>query len=213
MDGVYSRIRRPVTAGDALRAAVFLDRDGVITEDSHYLHRAEHVRFIPGALQAVADINRLGFRVVMVTNQAGIGHGYYGWSDFEGVQECVERDPASCGGWFDGVWACSYHANGAVDDPASYYRKPSPGMLAEAAAELRLELKTSWLAGDKPCDIGAAINAGVRRAVHVLTGYGRETRDEVYRLASQNRASCEVHFCNAISDMVPLLKAKGRSHE
>jgi D-glycero-D-manno-heptose 1,7-bisphosphate phosphatase len=209
MDGVYSRIRRPVRPGTALRAAVFLDRDGVITEDTHYLHRAEDVRFIPGAPEAVADINQLGFPVVLVTNQAGIGRGYYGWLEFEAVQECVERGLASCGGWVDAVWACSYHPNGATDGPASYYRKPSPGMLEEATTKLALDLGNSWLAGDKPCDIAAAINAGVRRAVHVLTGYGRETRDEVHRLATENRASCEVHFCDAISDMVPLLKANG----
>ncbi|MGB7554929.1 MAG: HAD family hydrolase [Candidatus Korobacteraceae bacterium] len=212
MDGVYSRIRRPVRPGAALRAAVFLDRDGVITEDTHYLHRAEDVRLIPGAVQAVADINQLGFPVVLVTNQAGIGRGYYGWPEFEAVQECVERGLASCGGWVDAVWACSYHPDGGTDGPASYYRKPSPGMLEEAAVKLALDLGNSWLAGDKPCDIGAAINAGVRRAVHVLTGYGRETRDEVHRLTTENRASCEVHFCDAISDIVPLLKANRGPH-
>ena len=209
MDGVYSRISRPVRPHTGLRAAVFLDRDGVITEETHYLHRAEDVRFVPGALEAVAEINQLGFPVVLVTNQAGIGRGYYGWRDFEAVQECVEHALASRGGWVDAVWACSYHPNGASDDPASYYRKPSPGMLEEAAAKLALDLRNSWLAGDKPCDIRAAINAGVRWAVHVLTGYGCETRDEVHRLATENRASCEVHFCKAISDMVPLLKANG----
>ena len=85
MDGVYSRIRRPVRPYAALRAAVFLDRDGWITEDTHYLHRAEGVRFIPGAPEAVADINQLGFPVVLVTNQAGIGRGHYDLPAFTGL--------------------------------------------------------------------------------------------------------------------------------
>ena len=69
-----------------------LDRDGIIIEDAHYLHRPEDVHFIPGAPEAVAKINKLGFSVVLVTNQAGIGRGYYGWEDFELVQDRIEHE-------------------------------------------------------------------------------------------------------------------------
>jgi D-glycero-D-manno-heptose 1,7-bisphosphate phosphatase len=203
MDGVYSRIDRPIAKSAALRSAVFLDRDGVIVEDTHYLHRSEDVRFIPGTLEAVAGMNQLGFPVVLVTNQAGIGRGYYGWQDFERVQECIDRELASRGGWFDGVWACSAHP-GIAGDPARHYRKPNPGMLEEAAAKLRLDLPNSWLVGDKPSDIEAALNAGLRQAVHVLTGYGRETRDEILRLVGEKR-SCKIHLCDTVRDVVSLL--------
>jgi D-glycero-D-manno-heptose 1,7-bisphosphate phosphatase len=66
-----------VTPGGPLRPAVFLDRDGVIVEDTHHLHRREDVRFIPGALNSITEMNKLGYPVVLITNQAGIGRGYY----------------------------------------------------------------------------------------------------------------------------------------
>jgi D-glycero-D-manno-heptose 1,7-bisphosphate phosphatase len=178
----------------------------VIIEDTHYLHRPEDVRFVPGALEAVASMNQFGFPVVLVTNQAGIGRGYYGWRDFELVQEYIERELDLVAGWFDGVWACAYHPDGVADDPASHYRKPNPGMLEEAARKLRLDLSNSWLAGDKPCDIEAALNAGLCRAVHVLTGYGRSTRANVARFVQEVRPACKVHFCESVKNMVPLLE-------
>ena len=87
MDGVYSHIGRSVEEISTPRPAVFLDRDGVVVEDTRYLHRPEEVRFLAGALETVVKLNRLGLPVVLVTNQAGIGRGYYGWRDFELVQE------------------------------------------------------------------------------------------------------------------------------
>lgn len=207
MDTVYCRANRPITPGALLRPAVFLDRDGVINEDTHYLHRAEDVRFIPGALEAVAEINGMGVPVVLVTNQAGIGRGYYGWQEFDEVQKCVEGALASVGGWFDAVWACAYNPEGAEDKSASYYRKPNPGMLEGAAVQFGLALRTSWLAGDRISDIEAAINAGLRGSVHVLTGYGCVSRDEVRRLARKEPPVGRIHFCDSLRDMVPLLRA------
>ena len=186
---------------------MFLDQDGVIVEDTHYLHRPEDVQSIAGALGAVARINKLRLSVVLVTNQSGIGRGYYGWEDFEMVQRRIERELANVGGWFDGVWACAHHPEGIADAPASYYRKPNPGMLEEAAVELGLDLPNSWLVGDKPCDIQAAIKAGLHGAVHVLTGYGRKTRDEVLRLVRKGGTNgCEVHFGDSVQEAIALLE-------
>ncbi len=190
----------------ALRSAVFLDRDGVIIEDTHYLHRPECVQFLPGALEAVASMNAIGIPVVVVTNQAGIGRGYYEWKDFELVQARIECELSSVGGWFDGVWACGYHPEGGADHPANQYRKPNPGMLNDAAMKLRLDLSRSWVAGDKQCDIEVGINAGLRGAVHVLTGYGRKSRADVIRLARDKTLSCQIHYFDAIRDMVSLVK-------
>jgi histidinol phosphatase-like enzyme len=81
-------------------------------------------------------------------------------------------------------------------------------MLEEAAVKLRLDLPNSWLVGDKPSDIEAALNAGLRRAVHVLTGYGGQTRDQILRLVCENRA-CKIHLCDAVPDVVPLLRMHG----
>ncbi len=210
MTEVYFHIGRSKPESiTGLRPAVFLDRDGVITEETHYLHRPEDVQFIPGALEAVSRMNELGLAVVLVTNQSGVGRGYYGWQDFELVQTHIESALSARGGWVDGVWACGYDPDGTVDESARYYRKPNPGMLIDAAAKLKLDLSDSWLVGDKPSDIETAINAGLRRAVHVLTGYGRETRSEVVRLGQEKRSSCEIHFCDAVADVVSLLMTVG----
>ncbi len=209
----HSRVRLPEGRGGAPRSAVFLDRDGVIVEDTRYLHRIADVQFIAGALESVAAMNKLGFPLVLVTNQAGIGRGYYGWEEFEQVEKYIEQELEKAGGWFDGVWACAYHPQGLADAAASYYRKPSPGMLEAATLELGLDLPNSWLVGDKPCDIEAALKAGLHNAVHVLTGHGSETREEVLRIVREGgTAGCKVHFRDSLQGMVPLLQGgvKGR---
>lgn len=185
MVGVRSYTRRPPREGAVPRAGLFLDRDGVIVEDCGYLHRPCDIRYIPGALQAIAHINEAGVPVVLVTNQAGIGKGYYGWADFESVQLQIERDLAALGGWFDGVWACAHHPEGIGElaQPDSVYRKPNPEMLLDAASRLAIDLSSSWLVGDKPCDVEAAFRSRLRGAIHVLTGHGAATREEVVRLA------------------------------
>ena len=177
--------RRPPAPGAPARPGVFLDRDGVIVEDVGYLHRIEDIRYIDGALGAIAKLNQLGIPVVMVTNQAGIGKGYYGWEEFEQVQKHIEDRLAFEGGWLDGAWGCACHPEAlgdlaAADHP---FRKPNPGMILAAASSLAIDLSASWLVGDKPLDIEAAYRAGLRGAVHLLGGYGRETREQVAQWA------------------------------
>ncbi len=181
MTPVYCQVRRPPVPGTPARPGVFLDRDGVIVEDTGYLHKIEDVRYIDGALSAIARLNQLGILVVLVTNQAGIGKGYYGWKEFEQVQTHIETQLAAEGGWLDGTWGCACHPEAlgelaAADHP---FRKPNPGMILAAASSLAIDLSASWLVGDKPLDIEAAYRAGLRGAVHVLSGYGKETRQQV----------------------------------
>lgn len=198
--GIRIRIHRPAGPRTPLRPAVFLDRDGVIVEEVNYLHRVEDLRLIPGALEAVARLNDAGLPVVVVTNQAGVGRGYYGWNDFDRVQEAIERELALAGGWFNGVWACGYHPQGAGEYARDHpFRKPHPGMLIDAAAKLRLELAASWLVGDKPIDIEAAAAAGLGHAVLVETGYGAALRAEVER---RDWGRCRVEVVSNLAEAV-----------
>jgi D-glycero-D-manno-heptose 1,7-bisphosphate phosphatase len=169
------------------RPAVFLDRDGVIVEEVNYLHRAADIRYIPGALDTVATLNRAGIPVVVVTNQAGVGRGYYGWPDYEAVQRQIVTDLARAGGWFDGVWAC-----GAHPDAGHPYRKPAPRMLEEAAERLALDLSRSWLVGDNRLDLEAAIGGGLQGAILVLTGHGARMRDAAEALAGVSSTRIEI---------------------
>jgi D-glycero-D-manno-heptose 1,7-bisphosphate phosphatase len=185
------------------RPALVLDRDGAVIEDTEYLCRAEDIVMIPGAAAVIAAGNRLGIAVVLVTNQAGIGRGYYGWAEFKTVQQAIVAALARDGARLDAVYACAHHPQGRdrfahPDHPA---RKPNPGMLLQAAADLAIDLKTSWLVGDKATDVEAAKRAGLAGALQVATGHGLAERENVTGLAT---SSFQVRFGQSIADAMKL---------
>jgi D-glycero-D-manno-heptose 1,7-bisphosphate phosphatase len=155
--------------------AVFLDRDGTLNEEIGYLHRAEDVALVPGAAQAVARLNARGIPVIVVTNQAGIGKGKYGWDDYHTVMARIAELLAAAGAHLDASYAAPHHpqAEGPYRHPDHPDRKPNPGMLLRAAGEHGLDLARSWMIGDKALDLEAGRNAGCRVAL-VRTGYGEQ---------------------------------------
>lgn len=162
------------------KPCLFLDRDGVLVEETHYLHRIEDVVLISGVAEAIANANALGVPVVMVTNQAGIGRGYYSWRDFERVQQHIIEACASVGARWDMVLACAYHGEGIAPyrlDGHSW-RKPQPGMLLEAARVLKIDVSRSHIVGDTLADLQAGVEAGLSGGTLVMTGHGeREWRE------------------------------------
>jgi len=145
------------------RRALILDRDGVINEDSGYLHRIEDCRFVEGIFALAEAFVRRRFAIVIATNQSGIGRGLYGEPDFARLMAWMANEFARRGVPIAGVYHCSDRP-GAV--PADEWRghrrrKPGPGMLLEAAADLSLDLARSWSVGDRPSDIEAGRAAGV----------------------------------------------------
>lgn len=177
--GVWLRI--PDVPPMAPRPALFLDRDGVIVEDPGYLSQASEMVIIPGAVDLIALANTQNIPVVEVTNQAGIGRGYYGWSEFAEVEAALGRELVRGGAAIDAVFACPYHRDGigAWAHPAHPCRKPRPGMLIAAARLMGLDLSRSWIIGDKLADLVAGQSAGLAGGVHVLTGHGVEHRPHV----------------------------------
>lgn len=165
---------------------MFLDRDGVVVEEVGYLARVEDVALVAGAADVVSAANRRDIPVVIVSNQAGIGRGYYGWPEFAAVQEAIVTRLAGAGAQIDAVYACPHHPQGSGafahrDHPA---RKPNPGMVLRAAADLAIDLDRSWLVGDKMIDLDAARRAGLAGALHVLTGHGQTERAGAAAFAS-----------------------------
>src|SRR5580698_788682 len=152
MQALHWHIARPVATDAAPRPAIFFDRDGVLTEDVGYLHRAEDLRFLPGAVESIARINRMGIPAILVTNQSGIGRGLFTWADYDRVAFRIREGLVSAGARLDGEWACGYYpSEQALFEPdADRFRKPNPGMLQQAAETLALSLPDSWLVGDKP---------------------------------------------------------------
>ncbi len=156
------------------RPALFLDRDGVVVEDTGYLARAQDVALVASAGKVIAAFNRAHVPVVLVTNQSGVGRGYFDWSAFEAVQAEIARQLEPVGARYDAVFACGCHETGlgefaVVDHP---WRKPNPGMLNAAADRMGVVLRRSVIVGDRASDLLAGRNAGVAVGVHVSTGQG-----------------------------------------
>ena len=172
-----------------MKPAVFLDRDGTLNEEVGYLSRPEELRLLPGAGAAVAKLNAKGIPVVVVTNQSGIGRGYYGWADFEAVMARMAELLAEAGARVDAVYASPHHEAGqgeyAVADHPD--RKPNPGMLRRAAEEHGLDLARSWMVGDKAIDVEAGHRAGCRACL-VRTGYGEVEGAEAADLVAADLA-------------------------
>ena len=161
----YSRAVPEPLPASPLRPALFLDRDGVLNEDQGYVHRWADFRWIPGAREAVAAFNRAGWLVIVVTNQSGVGRGFYSEDDVQVLHAKMSENLASIGGHIDAFYYAPHHPDAPVDayrhpDPPD--RKPNPGMILRAFREWPIEKAASILVGDKPSDLEAALRAGVR---------------------------------------------------
>jgi D-glycero-D-manno-heptose 1,7-bisphosphate phosphatase len=154
------------TAADIpARPALFLDRDGVLNEDPGYVHRWEDFHWIPGAREAVAAFNAAGWWVFVVTNQSGVGRGYYSEADVHALHDQMSRSLAEIGGRIDAYYYCPDHpeaAQAAYRHPDPPNRKPNPGMLLQAMADWPVDPSRSLMVGDKDADLEAARRAGVR---------------------------------------------------
>jgi D-glycero-D-manno-heptose 1,7-bisphosphate phosphatase len=152
-----------------MNRAVFLDRDGTIIEEKNYLSRAEDVVVFPGAAAALSRLNQAGFKLFIVSNQSGVGRGYFTLADVEKVNERLLQELGREQVRFEKI----YIAPEAPDAP-SRGRKPSPQFLLDARDEFGVDLAQSYMIGDKLIDLECGWNAGVRKCLLVRTGYGAE---------------------------------------
>jgi len=177
----------------ALRPALFLDRDGVINVDHGYVHKPEQVTFIEGIFELVKRARTAGLLVVVVTNQAGIGRGYYTEAHFHAFTAWMQAEFERRGAPIDRVYFCPFHPEHGVGayKRESNMRKPGPGMLLQAAAELNIDLRGSLMVGDTESDMQAGINAGVGRTIRLMAE--AETADQS-RADLTIKALNEIHF-------------------
>lgn len=156
-----------------MKRAVFLDRDGTINVEREYLFRPEDFHFVPGAPEAIRLFREAGFLVVVVTNQSGIGRGYYDEAAVQELHRHMDSELALAGTAVDAYYYCPHHptAGNGIYLMECTCRKPLPGMLHQAAADLQIDLSHSWMIGDKLADVEAGHRAGCMAAL-VLTGYG-----------------------------------------
>jgi D-glycero-D-manno-heptose 1,7-bisphosphate phosphatase len=152
-----------------MKPAVFLDRDGTLIEERHYLSDPAGVAVFPGATDALRALRDAGFDLFLVTNQSGVGRGYYGLDDVRRVHERL----IELLGLGTDVFRHIYVAPEAPDQP-SPGRKPSPHFLLDAGDRFGIDLARSYMVGDKWVDLECGWNAGVRKSLLVRTGYGAE---------------------------------------
>ncbi len=160
-----------------MNQAVFLDRDGVVIEERDYLRKPEEVRLFPDAGRAMQRLKRAGLSLFLITNQSGVGRGYFTLADVEQVHARLNRLLAKDGVDFTKI----YVAPEAPDQP-SRGRKPSPQFLYDARDEFNLDLPNSFIVGDKISDLQAGWNAGVKHSILVRTGYGAQLEREGHEL-------------------------------
>lgn len=155
------------------RPAIFLDRDGTLAHEVGYVNHPSRFRLYPWAVDTVRLINRGGLLAVVVTNQAGVARGYFPESQIVEVHEMMRVAMEAGGARLDGVYYCPHHPE--VGEPPYRLdcdcRKPRPGLLRTAAAELGADLERSWVVGDRHGDLALAWSVGARGAL-VKTGYG-----------------------------------------
>ncbi len=174
--------------------AVFLDRDGTVIEEKDYLHRVEEVVILPGAPEALRRLQAAGFRLIFVTNQSGVGRGYFTLAEVGAVNAHLSGELARQGVQVDRV----YVAPEAPDQP-SRGRKPSPQFLFDARDEFGLLLPQCYMVGDKLIDLECGWNARVRQSLLVRTGYGAA---EEKRHVEQMKRAVVVNDLAAAADWI-----------
>ncbi len=157
-----------------MNRAVFIDRDGTLSEEVGYITHLDGLKLFPWSGAAIRKLNKAGIRAILATNQSGIARGYFQEDLVRAVHLRLENELAIAGARLDAIYYCPHHPEGKVD---AYRRdcdcrKPRPGLLLRAAEELGLDLESSCVVGDRYIDLETAFRAG-SRSVLVLSGYGQ----------------------------------------
>ncbi|MCK7504330.1 MAG: HAD family hydrolase [Desulfobacterales bacterium] len=159
--------------------AIFLDRDGTINDEVGYLDSADKLRIIPAAFEAVRLINASGMKAVVITNQAGVAKGLFTEEFVRKINGQIQSALLAQGALIDRFYFCPHHPTEGIDPYRLICdcRKPEPGLLHQAAADLNIDLARSYVIGDRLRDVETAHRAGAK-GVLVMTGYGQDLMQE-----------------------------------
>jgi len=170
---------------------VFLDRDGVINTEKNYLHRIEDFEFIDGVFESLKYLQSLGYKLVIITNQSGIGRGYYTREQYEILTKWLKEEFKKQNIEITEIFCCPH----SPDDECSC-RKPNIGMIEQASKIIDIDYKNSWIIGDKNSDIQTGINANIQNTIQVKTGHAFDE--------TQSKAS---FILNSIKDVSTIIKS------
>ncbi|WP_392561119.1 D-glycero-beta-D-manno-heptose 1,7-bisphosphate 7-phosphatase [Orbus sturtevantii] len=157
-----------------MKPAIFLDRDGTINIDYNYVHTIDDFHFIDGVIEAMAELKRMGFLLVITTNQSGIARGIFSKEQFETLTEWMDWSLIDRGVEIDGVYYCPHDPSNSDCE----CRKPKPGMIFAAKKNLDIDIANSYMVGDRISDLLSGKNAGVKKTVLVRTGDAVTTEAE-----------------------------------
>lgn len=163
------------------KPAVFLDRDGVMIQDKHHLGSVSGLRVLKGTAPAMRLLREAGFKLVVVTNQSGVARGYFTMRDVNSIHAELKRRLARAGARWDALYVSPHGP-----DSGHSWRKPKPGMLKAAARRLNLDLRASYVIGDKTSDVECARRAG---SAGILVATGKGGRDRAYKAKPAKRAA------------------------
>jgi len=170
--------------------AVFMDRDGTIIEDVGYLNHPGAIQFIPGSIEAIKMLNAAGYKVIVITNQAGVARGLISENMLQTIDKTLHKWLLSGGAHLDGIYYCPHHPE------HGYYpyrqvcecRKPHPGLIKRAQKDFDIDLSQSYMIGDKATDIEAGQKVGVK-TIMVLSGHGTEEKGKLKNAPDQFAAN------------------------
>lgn len=157
-----------------MNRAVFLDRDGTLIEEKHYLHKPEDVELFPEAARALKRLQDAGFKLFVISNQSGVGRGYFTLADVDRVNQHISAALARDAVRFEKIYIAP-----ETPEAPNRGRKPSPRFLFQARDQFGLDLGESYMIGDKLVDLECGWNAGVKACLLVRTGYGKEMEREL----------------------------------
>lgn len=155
-----------------MKPAIFLDRDGTINLDHGYVHLSDDFQFIEGVIDALVELKKMGYLLVLITNQSGIARGLFTEDQFMHLTEWMDWSLADRGVDLDGIYYCPHHPQATIEEYRQdcECRKPKTGMFMDAKAQLDIDMSASYMVGDKLDDMLAASAAGVAHKVLVRTG-------------------------------------------
>jgi len=170
---------------------IFLDRDGVINIEKNYLYKIEDFEFVEGIFNALGYLQNLGYKLVIITNQSGIGRGYYTQAQYDILTEWLKQEFLNNHIYISEIYCCPH----APDESCSC-RKPKIGMIEQASKILNIDYANSWLIGDKNSDIQTALNANIPNTIQVKSGHAFDEKE--------SKAS---YVANSIKDVLNIIKS------
>lgn len=183
--------------GKRMNKAIFLDRDGTLNIDYGYVHEIDNFKFIDGTIDALRELKKMGYMLVLVTNQSGIARGYFSENQFLQLTEWMDWSLAEQDVDLDGIYYCPHHPEGKGEYKEDCdCRKPKSGMLLQAIKELKIDPTQSIMVGDKVEDLKAGIGAKVK--MNVLVRTGKPVTEEGERVAD--------YVLDSIVDLPRILK-------